>query len=257
MNGKVRILFIVVLAVIVTLATESWHFKPKPKVLIFSKTTGYHHQSIPAGIAAIQKLGVENGFDTDTTTNSSLFKDDNLKNYAAIIFLNTTDTADNLLNSDEKSAFQRYMRAGGGFVGIHAATDAEYHWDWYGKLVGAYFDSHPKIQQATLHVVDATHSSTIDLPQIWVRKDEWYNFKSISNDIHVLLTIDESSYEGGKNGNFHPMAWYHSYDGGRVFYTELGHTDESYKEPLYLKHLAGGIKYAIGNDIKLNYKILR
>jgi len=253
MNKKVKT-FLPIFLLAGLILFQSWYIKSKPKILIFSKTNGYYHKSIPAGIAAIQKLGSEYDFLTDTTTDSKLFRDEILKNYAALVFLNTTDTSGTLLSPDEKGAFQRYIKAGGGFVGVHAATDAEYKWQWYGNLVGGYFQSHPKIQQATLHVVDASHSSTKHLPKEWVRTDEWYNFKNLNKEVHVLLTIDEKSYSGGKNGDYHPMAWWHNYDGGRAFYTELGHTDESYQEPLYLEHLAGGIQYAIGKNVKLNYK---
>lgn len=215
----------------------------KPKVLVFSKTAGYHHASIATGIPAIIKLGQENNFDVDTTTNSAKFTSENLKQYATVIFLSTTG---DVLNDDQQKAFEGYIHAGGGFVGVHAATDTEYGWPWYGDLVGAFFKSHPKQQEATLHVVDRKFIATQHLPEEWKRFDEWYNFKYIAKGLHVLITIDEKSYTGGENGDNHPMSWYHEYDGGRAFYTELGHTDESYADPLYLQHLLGGIKYAIG-----------
>jgi type 1 glutamine amidotransferase len=210
-------------------------------VLIFSKTAGFHHNSIAVAIPAIIKLGQENGFSVDTTTNSALFTESNLKQYDAVIFLSTTG---DVLNNEQQDAFKKYIESGKGFVGVHAATDTEYDWPWYGDLVGAYFSKHPKQQQATLHVVDRKFIATKHLPETWSRFDEWYNFKYIAKGLHVLITIDEKSYEGGENGDNHPMSWYHDYDGGRAFYTELGHTEESYSDPLYLKHLLGGIKYA-------------
>ncbi len=222
----------------------------KPSVLVFTKTAGFHHASIPAGVNAILKLGKENNFSVDTTSDASKINESNLGKYATVIFLNTTGA---LLNNYQQADFERYMQAGGNFVGVHAAADAEYDWYWYGRLVGAYFDSHPQIQPAVLHVTDKNHPSTRALPDEWKRTDEWYNFKKISPDIKVLITIDENSYKGGINGANHPMAWYHNFEGGRVFYTELGHTDESYADPLYLKHLLGGIQYAIGDNQKLNY----
>ena len=224
-----------------------------PKVLVFTKTAGYHHSSIPTGAAAIIKLGQENNFNVDTTSNAAMFNEDTLKKYSAIVFLSTTDTADVLLDNHQKNAFQRYIEAGGGFVGIHAATDAGYHWGWYRRLVGATFSSHPRQQEATINVVDKNDMSTKHLPDTWKRKDEWYNFKNLNKDVHVLLKLDEKSYEGGTNGDDHPVAWYHEYDGGRAWYTELGHTEESYSEPNYLKHILGGIKYAIGDNEELNY----
>ena len=219
----------------------------KQKVLIFSKTAGFHHASIPVGIKAIMKLGEENNFDVDTTTDSKKFTYDNLKQYAAVIFLNTTG---DVLNDQQQAEFEKYIKAGGGFVGVHSATDTEYDWPWYGSLVGAYFRNHPAQQNAVFNIVDPNFIATKGLPTVWKRFDELYNFKWIAPNLHVLITIDEKSYTGGNNGDNHPMSWYHDYDGGRAFYTALGHTDESYSDPLYLKHLLGGIEYAMGNASK-------
>ena len=143
-------------------------------------------------------------------------------------------------------AFEKFIRTGGGFVGIHSAADTEYGWPWYGKLVGAYFDSHPKIQEAVIRVKDGSHPSTKQLPKDWTCTDEWYNYKDMNPAVHVLCQLDESTYEGGKNGANHPFAWYHEYEGGRAFYTGRGHTSEAYLEPLFLEHLWGGIQYAAG-----------
>lgn len=217
--------------------------KKEDKVLVFSKTAGYHHESIAAGIKAIEKLGKENHFMVDTTTNSNVFTEANLKQYKAVIFLSTTGT---ILNDAQKAAFEKYIHNGGGFVGIHAATDTEYDWPWYNRMIGAYFKSHPEQQNANLHIVDKHFIATKNLPETWTRWDEWYNFKNTHWDsVHVLLTIDEKSYHGGENGDYHPMSWYHSFEGGRVFYTALGHTDASYSDPLFLGHLLGGILYAM------------
>ena len=224
--------------------------RKKPKILVFSKTTGFVHSCIPVGNAAIVKLGMENGFDVDTTKEAGVFNNDNLGKYAAIVFLNTTEGKEDLLNENQKNALIEYMHKGGGWMGIHAATDAGYRWPWYLKLSGAYFFSHPKQQEATINVVDASHISTKHLPAKWVRADEWYNFREMNKDVKVLLKIDEKSYTGGANGDDHPMAWYHDYDGGRAFYTELGHTEISYADPLYLKHILGGIQYAMGVNKK-------
>lgn len=239
---------------------QRWHFallvmyficiftasaKKQPRVLIFSKTAAFYHQSIPKGIAAIQKLGIDNKFETDTTTDSKHINVKNLKKYAAVIFLNTTG---DILNDEQQNAFESYIRAGGGFVGVHAASDCEYDWKWYGNLVGAYFANHPQQQDALLNVKDGNHLATKHLPTEWKRKDEWYNFKWVYPHLNILLAIDENSYQAGrgKMGENHPMSWYHQYDGGRSFYTALGHTDESYTEPLFIQHLLGGIKYAMG-----------
>lgn len=215
----------------------------KNKILVFCKTAGFHHNSIAEGKLAIIKLGQENKFDVDTTTDASVFNKKNLKQYKAVVFLSTTG---NVLDDQQQEAFEQYIRSGGGFVGVHAATDTEYDWPWYGRLVGAYFKSHPATQEATLDIVDDTHISTKHLPKRWTRKDEWYNFKWISDSLHVLITIDESTYKGPRMNTYHPMAWYHEFEGGRAFYTELGHTPESFTtDTLFLQHLLGGIRYAM------------
>jgi cytochrome c len=223
------------------------------KVLVFSKTRGWHHGSIPFGQAAIQQIGKEQQFGVDTTSDAAVFTDDNLRQYRAVIFDNTTG---NVLNSGQQAAFERYIQAGGGFVGIHSAADTEYDWPWYGKLLGAYFESHPRnsnVRKAMINVTDTAHPASKGLPAQWERTDEWYNYRSFYTDIKVLASLDESTYEGGTNGANHPISWYHAFDGGRAFYTGLGHTDESYKEPLFLQHLTGGILYAMGDGTPLDY----
>ncbi len=242
---KKNYLLIGIITAVAWCTISSFSFKSRtPKILVFCKTAGYHHNSIAAGIPAIQKLGQENNFLVDTTTDSTKFTKKNLKQYAAVVFLSTTG---NVLGDEEQVVFENYIKSGKGYVGVHAATDTEYGWPWYNRLVGAYFKSHPAQQMATFNVVDTNFIATKGLPQVWKRFDELYNFRDTHWDsVHVLITIDETSYKGGVNGNFHPMSWYHDYDGGRAFYTELGHTDESYKDPLYLGHLLGGIKYAMG-----------
>lgn len=223
---------------------------PKPRILVFSKTAGFRHESIAAGKIAIIKLGKENGFLVDTTESENYFTEDSLKKYKAVVFLSTTG---NILNAPQQIAFERYIQAGGGFTGVHAAADTEYDWEWYGKMVGGYFMSHPKTQQAIVNVTDRVNAASSHLPVKWKRTDEWYNYKNLNPNVKVLASLDETSYEGGKNGTNHPIAWYHQYDGGRAFYTGMGHTSESFADPLYLKHLLGGIKYAIGNNVVLNY----
>jgi type 1 glutamine amidotransferase len=211
-------------------------------VLVFTKTAGFRHDSIPAGIAAIKALGAEHRVEVDASETASVFTDDGLAKYRVVVFLNTTGA---VLDADQHAAFERFIRRGGGFVGVHSATDTEYEWPWYGKLIGAYFRNHPAIQSATLKVVDATHVSTKHLPAQWTRTDEWYNFRSAPGpEVSVLMRIDESTYSGGNMGASHPMAWYHTYDGGRAWYTALGHTIETYSDPLFLRHLWGGIAWA-------------
>lgn len=217
------------------------------RVLVFSRTKGYRHASIPVGRMAIMKLGQENGFAVDTTEDASQFTEANLKKYGAVIWLSTTG---NVLDDAQQAAFERYIQAGGGFVGIHAAADTEYDWPWYNQLVGAYFLSHPKQQNVDIKVIDKNHPSTKMLPDVWKRFDELYNYKSIAKDITVLAKLDESTYQGGANGDNHPFIWYHNFDGGKAFYTGGGHTDESYSDPLFLQHLLGGIKSVMAASLK-------
>ena len=214
-------------------------------ILIFSKTAGYRHKSIKTGVEAIRLLGEKHGFMVNHTENADDFTTKVLENYRAVIFLNTTG---NILNNTQQEHFERYIQAGGGWVGIHSAADTEYKWPWYGKMVGAYFDGHPKIQEAELIVTNSTHPATTNLPDRWLRRDEWYNYKNLSPNVNILLKIDESTYEGGTNGKNHPIAWYHIYDGGRAFYTGSGHTEEAYSEELFLKHLLAGIRWVMSGD---------
>lgn len=213
-------------------------------VLVFSKTLGFRHDSIPAGITAIQELGAQFGFQVDITEDATRFTDDALAAYRVVIFLNTTG---DVLDAEQQAAFERFIQQGGGFVGVHAASDTEYDWPWYGQLVGAYFASHPAIQPATLRVSDPTHRSTRALPAEWDRTDEWYNFRGLPGPmVGILVRLDENSYTGGTMGENHPISWYQVYDGGRAWYTAMGHTSESYAEPLFREHIAGGILWAAG-----------
>jgi type 1 glutamine amidotransferase len=216
---------------------------PDFSVLVFSKATGFRHDSIPNGIATIEELGADSNFSVVATEDDTQFTDDNLANFAVVVFLNTTGT---VLDDTEKAAFMRYIENGGGFVGIHSATDTEYDWAWYGQLVGAYFQDHPSIQEATVDVVEHEHPSTINLPDLWVRTDEWYNFQTNPRgSVHVLAVLDETTYTGGTMGD-HPISWCQQFDNGRSWYTAMGHTSDTYYEPLYRSHLLGGIRYAAG-----------
>lgn len=222
--------------------------RQEPRVLVFSKTAGFRHESIEKGIEAIRQMGNKYHFAVDTTENADRFNEENLARYSAVIFLSTTG---DVLNQQQQNDFERYIQAGGGFVGIHAAADTEYDWPWYGKLVGAYFESHPNnpnVKQGTFYTVDKSHMASDSLPDRFDRTDEFYSYKNINPDIKVLVKIDEKSYTGGTNGDDHPMVWYHDFDGGRSFYTAMGHTQETYLEPLFMRQLWGGLRYAMGGD---------
>lgn len=238
----IKKIFFLLAAVILFQSPAAARLTKGKKILVFTKTKGFYHTSIVAGVKAIQQLGNENKVQVDTTSDATFFTIQRLKQYAAIVFLSTTG---DVLNEEQQRAFQQYIARGGGFVGIHAAADTEYDWPWYNELVGAYFLSHPQQQQALLVIRDSTHPATRHLSVNWRKLDEWYNYKNIQPHIQVLMTLEESSYSGGTNGNYHPIAWCHERSGGRAFYTGLGHTDASYSDPLFLQHLWGGITYAM------------
>ena len=158
-------------------------------------------------------------------------------------------TTGDVLDETQQLAFEVFIRRGGGFAGVHSAADTEYGWAWYGGLVRAYFKSHPQVQRATVQVVNRRHPSTAGLPRTWTRTDEWYNFaRNPRRSVHVIATLDETSYSPGPNamGADHPIAWWHAYQGGRAWYTAGGHTIEAYSDPLFRRHLLGGIRYAAG-----------
>lgn len=190
----------------------------------------------------MKNLADKKGFAIDHTEDSSVFTPENLRKYTAVMFLSTSG---NVFNEEQERAFENYIKSGGGFVGIHLATGTEYDWEWYGKMVGARFVDHPKVQPAQLLTV-RDHPATKHLPETWEITDEWYNFRDIQTGIQPLLMLDEKSYTGGKNGDYHPASWIHEYDGGKIFYTVLGHREETYGDDKFLHHIYEGIKYSSG-----------
>lgn len=215
------------------------------KVLIFTKTTGFRHASIPKAVKAVSNLLNSNGIKTSHTEDANYFNVDSLNTFDAVLFLSTSGT---LFNEDQQKALQHFIQSGKGYIGIHAASDTEHDWPWYGQLVGGYFSSHPAIQQAKIDVLDQEHLSTQHLQRIWFHKDEWYDFKDVKPGLNILLNLDESSYEGGKMGKFHPIAWFQDFQGGRSFYTGLGHTEEAYDSEKLLQHILGGVKYVLQTE---------
>ncbi|WP_199510869.1 ThuA domain-containing protein [Nucisporomicrobium flavum] len=211
-------------------------------VLVFSKTAGFRHDAIPAGIQLIRDLGAANNFTVTATEDSNRFTAADLSQFEAVVFLNTTG---DVLNAAQQTAFENYIRSGGGYVGVHSASDTEYDWPFYGELVGAYFASHPAIQQATVRTENRAHAATAGLTPAATRTDEWYNFRTNPrSSARVLSTLDESSYSGGTMGGDHPHTWCKTYQGGRSFYTGAGHTQASYTEAGFRALILGGIRYA-------------
>jgi type 1 glutamine amidotransferase len=208
--------------------------KARFRALVFTKTTGYRHDSIPSGVAAIRRLGSRHAFRVDTTSDAGRFTRRSLDRYAVVIFLSTTGTP--IKDGRQRAAFESYIRRGGGFVGVHAASDTRGDWPWYERLVGARFKRHDRgLSQRAVRIVDAGTAATRGLPEPWERTDEWYEFRS-APAAHVLARLDESR----------PLAWCHRYDGGRSVYTAMGHTKESYAEPRFVSHLLGAIEMAAG-----------
>jgi len=205
------------------------------RILVFTSTKGFRHDSIPEGVRCLRDLAKAQGFEVEHTEDAQQFNTKNLARFDCVVFLSTTG---DILEGEQEDDFKEWMETGGAFFGIHAATDTEFTWPWYGRMVGAYFSSHPKVQPADQVVVDAKHTATASLPARWRRTDEWYNFRGFESDIQVLLRLDEKSYVGGKNGD-HPSAWCKSVGKGRMFYTAGGHTKESYAEPEFRAHLSG------------------
>lgn len=216
---------------------------PRPRrVLLFTRTRGYRHGSIESGRAALASALDALGVMSEQTEGVEPFTDADLTRFATVVFLNTSG---DVLGPAQEGALQRWVEAGGGWVGVHAAADTEYDWPWYRNLVGAWVHSHPAIQSATVVVEDAIHPAIRHLPARWTRTDEWYDFRSNPRgEVRVQLTLDESTYSGGRMGADHPIAWSRDVGAGRSFYTAGGHTEASFTEPLFMEHLTRAILWA-------------
>ncbi len=212
-------------------------------VLVITETKGWVHDSIESGLKLIQNIGNKNNFNVYHSDNSSVITYKNLKEIKTIIFLNTTEE---ILTDVEQKVMESFIKSGKGFVGVHAAADTEYNWQWYGKLVGAYYRNHPEVMNGKILTIN--HKITNHLDSEWEIEDEWYNFDYVNYDINILLHLDEDSYIGGEHPDYHPITWYHEYDGGRSFYTGLGHTKEVYEDERFIKLLEKGILYASYED---------
>ena len=229
------------------------------KALLFTKTDGWHHDSINAGVTAIQQLAKLHDFEVFWTEDASRWcNDKELEKYKVVIFLLTTG---NVLDDQQQAAFERYIRKGGGFVGIHSASDTEYDWPWYNKMVGYMFHIHPAVQTATLQVQDYNFPGMDRFAKRFLFTDEWYEFgPPKTGGLKFLLSLDEKTYKpaadwgakkGSGMGDFHPIAWYQPYDGGRAFYTALGHLPATYSDPNFMHHIYGGIYWAAtGNGFR-------
>ncbi|HTV23496.1 MAG TPA: ThuA domain-containing protein [Polyangiaceae bacterium] len=229
------------------LAAPSRRLPRLARVLVFTRASGYRHGSIEAGVEALRRLGREHGFAVDATEDPCDIRDERLAGHDVVIWLNTDS---DVLDDEGRRALERYVRAGGGWVGIHGAAATERGWSWYGQLLGAgaYLLEHPAVQPALVHVEVGDHPSTAHLPPSFTLRDEWYSFRANPRaSVRVLLRLSEASYAVGELAmGDHPIAWCHEFDGGRAWYTGLGHTDELYADPLFTRHVLGGIRWAAG-----------
>jgi type 1 glutamine amidotransferase len=229
---------------------------PENRVLVYTKNQVgkglYVHNNIAASVAALKKLGEENKFAVDVTDDPATFTDQNLKRYKALIFDNTNNEIFD--NEEQKAAFQRYIHGGGGFVGIHSVTGSMRKWPWFWSVVGGKFSRHAKMQKFIIHVKDAQDPSVAHFPATFEWTDEFYYVDHIPEGLHVLLAGDltkledpgKDKYPGKLFGDEFPLAWRHQFDGGREWYTALGHQPEHYADPQFTKHLLGGILWAMG-----------
>jgi cytochrome c len=216
------------------------------RVLVFTRTLGFRHASIPVAIEAARALGSATGFAVDATEDAARFTDAGLAPYAVVVFLSTTG---DVLDATQQGAMERWLAAGHGWVGVHAAADTEYEWAWYQSMLGAHFVGHSAVQQATVVVSDTANASTRRLAPTLSRVDEWYDFAAQpAAGARMLVRVDESTYSGGHMGGTHPLSWLQSYGGGRAWYTAMGHTSCAWTERPFLEHVRGGILWAAGMD---------
>lgn len=240
-----------VLLVSVFLLISSYTHAQQFNVLLFTKTDGFHHKAINEGVTAMRAMAERHHFSMDWHENAGVFNDKNLEKYQAIVFLLTTG---DILNDEQQAAMERFVRAGKGFVGVHSASDTEYEWDWYTKMVGRTFHIHPAIQTAELKVLARNFPGMERMPDRFLWTDEFYEFGAERiKGLNYILSIDEKSFDPAAKwgdvsskgkGEFRPMAWYHEYDGGRAFYTALGHVPATYEDTLFLEHVYGGLYWA-------------
>nr|WP_223183067.1 MULTISPECIES: ThuA domain-containing protein [unclassified Streptomyces] len=209
--------------------------------MIYTRTAGYRHESIPDGAAALAELAAELGLTSEITDDPDVFTPGRLADRAAVALVSTTG---NVLTPEGRAAFEAYLRGGGALLAVHAAANAEPDWPFYGELLGTRFAGHPEIQPGRVLVDDRAHPATAPLPERWQWTDEWYDFTAApTGPVRVLARADETSYRGGTHGADHPLVWCRDIDRGRVFFTALGHAPETYRVPLFRAHLRGALEW--------------
>ena len=216
---------------------------PPARILVFTRTAGFRHDSIPVGVETLRALAAEAGLQVEHSEDAGLFDAGSLSRFRAVVFLNATG---DVLDAAQQRAFEGYVATGGGYLGVHAAADTEYDWPWYGDLVGAWFQGHPPGLQTARVRFEGDHAG---LAEDWRISDELYNYRrNPRGDVEVLATVDESDYAGGTMGKDHPIAWCHAAAGRRAWYTGLGHDEKVYADPTYRAHLLRGLRYVTGQS---------
>jgi type 1 glutamine amidotransferase len=252
MKSRRSLLALAATAVAATCLLQPAVAADKGHILVYSGSTGYRHESNPAAVEALKAIGAKQGYTVDTSEDPNVFTAENLAKYKALVLVsNSTDPKKpetEWFTGDKREALQGFLKAGKGVVGLHAAADSHYHWPWYGQMIGGYFEGHPRgTPPGTQTVVNAKHPATAKLPKTITRNDEWYYYKDFNPLVHVLVTVDPATIgEGQRDVNPNPLVWYHQFGGGRVFYSGLGHTSESYSEPYMITLLTGGLNWAVG-----------
>lgn len=246
-----------ILSIIFGLNAVSANPPAKKRILVYTKNgKGYVHENIASSVEAWKKIGAANNLIVDVSDNPEVMTTENLAKYNCLVFSNTCNEI--FETEQQKQAFQDYIHAGGAFVGIHSASDSQKSWPWFATMVGGKFKRHPLFQSFDIKVIDKNNPSTAKLPEIWTKEDECYYMNEFNPNIHVLLVADmrtvkdseKGVYPGRTFGDYLPLAWCHEFEGGRVFYTALGHDKKDYVDPVYLEHITGGLLWALGETTK-------
>ena len=223
------------------------NFEKSIHVLVFTKTAGYRHESISSGLKMLYDLSEKENWVITATENAQLLRDDFLSNFDVAVFLNPTGDA--ICEAGQES-FEKWMDSGKGFVGIHAASDFEYDWEYYGNLCGAHFKTHPPAQEATIVFENTDHPAMKPFKGMksYTTYDEWYTFKENPRpNVNVLATLDENSIKQFSNDDFrmgdHPIIWSHENNGIRSFYTGFGHNHEAFQDKLIVEHIKNAINW--------------
>ncbi len=246
-------------------AQNNFNWK-KVNVLVYTKNgKGYVHDNIPSAVACLQQFGKKYGFRVDTSSNTSVMTESNLKQYTMLIFPSTNN--DVFDNEAQRLAFRRYIEAGGGFVGIHSVTGTERNWKWFKMMLGGTFSWHAKFQKFNVKMVDPSHPSVQGLPNTWSKGDEFYFAKELYPGPKVLMAHDITSLDttdatqkaniiknAGGYAELYPSVWTYDFDGGHTWVTTLGHDKKDYSDPLYMQHLLQGIRYVASRYVSIDFK---